>query len=1057
MKKLLRLTLLLCALIVGSLNTWADDVTFIAGTDTSSSTSITKDGITISVTSGTFSRTDNYRCYANNTMTISSEVGTINSISFTFSGSNTGGWNTSYSPNSDTWTSSSASGQARITQIVVSYTPSSTSAATTTTTIDATGITNTDVYLSTDAGTLAATVKAGEDVIEGAAVTWSSSKEEVATIDENTGEVTLVAAGTTIITANYAGVTDTYKSSSDTYELTVTSSAPYVQPTEFDIALNDTFFGTNYGGSASGITDTYPVSASKDNVTVTYAGSGNHYINQSQIRFYPNNKLTFEAPTGYNITKIVFTSAGTWAATIDANDGTYTSDTKTWSGEASSVLFTGSGSSRCDISMVSITLETITPKVLSSISLSGTYPTTFHTGDAFSHEGMTVTANYEGGTTKDVTADATFTGYNMSTTGVQTVTVSYTENSTTKTATYEITVNAPATLSSITLSGTYPTEFEQGDEFSSEGIVVTANWDDSTTSDVTADAMFSGYDMSTLGEQTVTVSYGEKTATYNITIVEKKGTATNPYTVAEAIAYINTLGSSTSAAEVYVNGIISQVDSYNSTYSSITYWISDDGTTTGQMEVYSGKGLNAEGFSSKDDLTVGDIVTVKGYVKMYNSIPEFDKNNVLVSLEHSAVSSVTLAEYEVELTSSAKNDEIITVTYNNIATVNAGVAFYESDGTTPATYDWITASINADNNLQYSVEENTTGAARTAYLKVYTGEVYSPLLTITQNKVVVDYATLPFAFDGGKADIENTNGLTQSNLDSDYASSPYLKFKTAGSSVILKINENPGFLTFDIKGNSFSGGTFTVQTSTDGITYDHDLLTYTELGGTVQTAAVELAPTVRYIKWIYTTKSSGNVALGNIKVAKPLAISAALNATWVAPAKVEVGDQAQVYTVTVSGTSAVRHEVSNRIVPAGAAVLLTSDEATDVTVTPTDEEASDYDPLQNDLIASDGTVVGAANRYCLAADSTPLGVGFYPVAASVTIPAGKAYLEITVPDPSDAPARIWFDGETTAIDSLNGETGVENDGAVYDLSGRRVNGTLSHGLYIKNGKKFIVK
>lgn len=152
-------------------------------------------------------------------------------------------------------------------------------------------------------------------------------------------------------------VSYTYKGVTKTATQAITVNA-YTQETQFDINFNDTFFGTSYGGTASGITDDAPVSGKLNKVNVIYAGSGNHYINNSQIRFYPNNKLTFEAPAGYIITKIVFTAAsGTWAATINSDKGTYTSDSKTWTGEASSVLFTGSGSSRCDMSKAAITLS----------------------------------------------------------------------------------------------------------------------------------------------------------------------------------------------------------------------------------------------------------------------------------------------------------------------------------------------------------------------------------------------------------------------------------------------------------------------------------------------------------------------------------------------------------------------------------------------------------------------------------------------------------------------------------------------------------------------------
>ena len=191
--------------------------------------------------------------------------------------------------------------------------------------------------------------------------TWTSSNTDVATI-ANDGTVTLVAAGTTTITCNFAG-DETYAASSKTYTLSVINGE-YVQPTTVEANLNNSLFGTNYSGSVS-ISDENAPSGTIDNVTVTYGGSGNHYVNNSQIRFYPNNKLTFEAPEGYEIKSIVFTSAGTWTATISANGGSYDSSTKTWTGSETSVLFTGSGSGRCDMSKATITLGI--PTIYSSI------------------------------------------------------------------------------------------------------------------------------------------------------------------------------------------------------------------------------------------------------------------------------------------------------------------------------------------------------------------------------------------------------------------------------------------------------------------------------------------------------------------------------------------------------------------------------------------------------------------------------------------------------------------------------------------------------------------
>ncbi len=159
---------------------------------------------------------------------------------------------------------------------------------------------------------------------------------------------------------------------------------------------------------------------------------------------------------------------------------------------------------------------------LSSIALSGTYPTVFHQGDTFTHDGIVVTATYGDSSTKDVTSSVSFSTPDMSTTGTKTITVSYTENEVTKTATYDISVNAPATLTSISLSGTYTTTFTQGDSFEHDGLIVTANYDDTTSKVVTGDASFSSPDMSTVGTQTITVSYTEngvtKEVTYDITV-----------------------------------------------------------------------------------------------------------------------------------------------------------------------------------------------------------------------------------------------------------------------------------------------------------------------------------------------------------------------------------------------------------------------------------------------------------------------------------------------------------------------------------------------------------
>ena len=125
------------------------------------------------------------------------------------------------------------------------------------------------------------------------------------------------------------------------------------------------------------------------------------------------------------------------------------------------------------------------------------------------------------------------------------------------------------TLSSITLGGTYDTEFTVGDTFNHTGMTVTANYSDSTTATVTGSATWSSPDMSTSGTKQVTVSYTEsgttKTASYNIT-VNPAGTT---YTVTNSISNA-TLSSTAAVAENDPLNVTITPDSHYSLPTSLT-------------------------------------------------------------------------------------------------------------------------------------------------------------------------------------------------------------------------------------------------------------------------------------------------------------------------------------------------------------------------------------------------------------------------------------------------------------------------------------------------------
>ena len=120
-----------------------------------------------------------------------------------------------------------------------------------------------------------------------------------------------------------------------------------------------------------------------------------------------------------------------------------------------------------------------------------------------------------------------------------------------------------------------------------------------------------------------------------------KGSESNPYTVAEAIALIKA-GTAPSTA-VCVKGKITAVTFFNETYSSLSYNIADEGSSD-VIEVYSGKGKDGANFSSKDDFKVGQIVVVKGIVKAFTKndgtiVNEIDKNSTIISIENTGTTT----------------------------------------------------------------------------------------------------------------------------------------------------------------------------------------------------------------------------------------------------------------------------------------------------------------------------------------------------------------------------------------------------------------------------------
>lgn len=218
--------------------------------------------------------------------------------------------------------------------------------------------------------------------------------------------------------------------------------------------------------------------------------------------------------------------------------------------------------------------------------------TTYVSGETFNPAGMVVTATYSNGATLKAT------GYSFSpdtalTDGTTSVTIEYTEGGVTKTAEQAITVVHRLESISITTKPT-KTTYEYGDSFQSAGMVVKATYSDGATANVT------GYScsptlLSTVGTQTITVSYTErnvtKTATTSVT-VNRKTISTVP-SQSGSLTYNGGSQSPTwnnySTTQLTIGGTTSGTNagSYTATFTPKSNYRWADGTTTAKSVSWS--------------------------------------------------------------------------------------------------------------------------------------------------------------------------------------------------------------------------------------------------------------------------------------------------------------------------------------------------------------------------------------------------------------------------------------------------------------------------------------
>lgn len=171
-------------------------------------------------------------------------------------------------------------------------------------------------------------------------------------------------------------------------------------------------------------------------------------------------------------------------------------------------------------------------------------------------------------------------------------------------------------------------------------------------------------------------------------------------------------------------------------------------------------------------------------------------------------------------------------------------------------------------------------------------------------------------------------------------------------------------------------------------------------------------------------------------------------ATFSAPFATIIPAGVKAYYVSAKGAEATMTAIDAQAIPANQGVILTSETGDAATMVPAaSETAATITGNQLGNSAGNTRSLTAGEGYILGNGSE--GIAFYPCKAG-SLPINKAYLLGN----GESAIVMNFGNAVTGINTIAAPASAK--APIFDLSGRRVV-KATKGLYIQNGKKFIVK
>ena len=280
--------------------------------------------------------------------------------------------------------------------------------------------------------------------------------------------------------------------------------------------------------------------------------------------------------------------------------------------------YTVSGYDKTKVGMQTVTVSygdysanfDVTVNGISSIKVTPPTKTTYLEGQDLNTDGMVVTAVTTDNQRITVPDGYSVRGFNKTKLGKQTITVTYQGLST------EFEVNV-ISVKSIELTKPTKLEYKYGESLDTSGMSVKAIYDDNQSEVIKSGYSVTGYDKTKSGTQTITVTYRNQTATFDVTVAEPQITKieiTTPPTTTEY--YVG--------QDLKTDGMVVTVTFEDeSTQTTTAYTLSGyDKKTVGTQTVT----VRYKGFSDTFDVTVkeAEAVSISGVTvedKTYDGKP----------------------------------------------------------------------------------------------------------------------------------------------------------------------------------------------------------------------------------------------------------------------------------------------------------------------------------------------------------------------------------------------------------------------------------------------------